>query len=238
MNKKKASFINRKYFVLLVVCLITGFIIGFSYNLAKEKGQKESITNYINPQQENYREDLIAQQELNKQTSEELDALERKIREYEKLYSTEEEASEKLVREAQKLRLSLGMLAAEGEGVKVTLEDGDYDPTLTNANDYIVHERHVFAMLNELKISGAEAIAINGQRLKTNSYIVCNGPVITIDGKQHPAPFVIEAVGNKKVLQAALNLSGGVVDQLVSDQIVVTVEQVDHLEMPTVNVES
>ena len=63
--------------------------------------------------------------------------------------------------------------------LKLRYDDGEYDPSVANPNDYIVHESHIFKVINELKISGAEAIAINGQRLKANSYISCNGPVIT-----------------------------------------------------------
>ncbi|MDP4163311.1 MAG: DUF881 domain-containing protein, partial [Bacillota bacterium] len=69
----------------------------------------------------------------------------------------------------------------------------------------------------------------NGQRLSSNSYIVCNGPVITVDGYQHPAPFVISAIGDPDVLSAALNITGGVKDQLVNDNIVFTLEKKDEI---------
>ncbi len=129
-------------------------------------------------------------------------------------------------------------MKSEGKGIRITLQDGDYDPKSLNPNDYIVHESHVFKLLNELKISGAQAIAINGQRVMANSYIRCNGPVITIDGTQHPAPFVIEAVGDSDTLIASLNLNGGVVDQLLNDYIVVSLEEHQKLTMPRVKVES
>ena len=97
--------------------------------------------------------------------------------------------------------------------------------TNKNINNYLVHEYHVFKVINELYISGAAAIAINGQRLTSQSYILCNGPVITVDGIQHPAPFVISAIGDPEVLTSALNLTGGVKDQLVNDNIVFTLEK-------------
>ena len=92
-----------------------------------------------------------------------------------------------------------------------------------NINDYLVHEQHVFKVINELYISGAAAVAVNGQRLNHNSYIVCNGPVITVDGQQYPAPFVITAIGDINVLEASLNLAGGVKDQLVNENIIFTI---------------
>ncbi|MEX3744586.1 DUF881 domain-containing protein [Lysinibacillus xylanilyticus] len=240
-NKKKSSkgnFISRKQFELLIVCVTMGFIVGYSYNQAKDNRDAGASDAELFEQEESYREELIAQQERNKELSEELTALQEKIRKYEKSFVASKKDYTKLVEEAEDLRLLLGDLNAEGKGIRITLQDGDYDPKSANPNDYIVHESHVFKLLNELKISGAQAIAINGQRVLANSYIRCNGPVITIDGKQHPAPFVIEAVGDSATLMASLNLNGGIVDQLVNDNIVVSLEEEQKLLMPKVIVES
>lgn len=240
-NKKKSSkgnFISRKQFELLIVCVTMGFIVGYSYNQAKDNRDAGASDAELFEQEESYREELIAQQERNKELSEELTALQEKIRKYEKSFVASKKDYTKLVEEAEDLRLLLGDLNAEGKGIRITLQDGDYDPKSANPNDYIVHESHVFKLLNELKISGAQAIAINGQRVLANSYIRCNGPVITIDGKQHPAPFVIEAVGDSATLMASLNLNGGIVDQLVNDNIVVSLEEEQKLIMPKVIVES
>lgn len=240
-NKKqnsKGNFFTRKQFELLIVCITTGFIIGYSYNQAKDNRQTSAIKSELFEQEDSYREELIEQQERNKELTEEANMLQDKIRHYEKKFASNEKDSKKLVQEAEDLRLLLGDLNSEGKGIRITLQDGDYDPKSANPNDYIVHESHVFKLLNELKISGAQAIAINGQRVMANSYIRCNGPVITIDGKQHPAPFVIEAIGDSGTLRASLNLSGGVVDQLLNDNIVVSLEENQKLMMPNVKVES
>lgn len=207
-------------------------MIGYSYNLAKDEVKMNS--NYLE-QEESYREELISQQERNKELTEELIALQTKRREYEKDFAENEEEYEHLLKEAENLRLLLGEIPAHGEGIRVTLKDGEYNPNSTNPNEYIVHESHVFNVINELKVSGAEAISINGQRLKSNSYIRCNGPVITIDGKQYPAPFIIEAVGDQETLISALKITGGVFDQLLNDRIVVTIEENDYIQMPSIN---
>ncbi len=223
---------TKKQFIVLIVCISTGFMIGYSYNLAKDEVKMNS--NYLE-QEESYREELISQQERNKELTEELIALQTKRREYEKDFAENEEDYEHLLKEAENLRLLLGEIPAHGEGIRVTLKDGEYNPNSTNPNEYIVHESHVFNVINELKVSGAEAISINGQRLKSNSYISCNGPVITIDGKQYPAPFIIEAVGDRETLISALKITGGVFDQLLNDRIVVTIEENDYIQMPSIN---
>ena len=241
MNNKKNSkgnLISRKQFELLIVCITTGFIIGYSYNQAKDNTKPSSLSSQLFSQEYSYREELIVQQERNKELAEESNHLQEKIREYEKKFASNENEYEQLVGEAEDLRLLLGDVPGEGKGIRVILQDGEYDRASVNPNDYIVHESHVFKVLNELKISGAQAISINGQRLKANSFIQCNGPVITVDGKQHPAPFVIEAVGDSTTLSASLNLKGGVIQQLVNENIVVTLEENQKLEMPKINEEN
>lgn len=227
---------SRKYRILFIVCVITGFIIGFSYNLSKDKRTLNTASSQFE-QENQYMEDLISQKERNKELVNELAELEEKIRTYEKKYFSDEAQYEQNIQDAEQLRLLLGLSAGVGKGIKITLQDSDYNPQSTNPNEYIVHESHIFKVLNELKIAGAEALSINGQRLKANSYISCNGPVITIDGQQYPAPFVIEAIGNQDALISSLELTGGVFDQLLNEQVVVTIERKDFVEMASINEE-
>ncbi|HEX5563726.1 MAG TPA: DUF881 domain-containing protein [Sporosarcina sp.] len=226
-----------RYILYSFVFLILGFIFAFSYRtLGKDSG--ESAQSPAFHQEEQYREELIAQKERNKELADEIHAKQDEIRDFEKSFSENEDNHTVLVEEAKDLRLLLGIIPASGSGVRVTLKDGDYDPVEQNPNDYIVHESHVLRVVNELKISGAQGIAINGQRISANSYIKCTGPVITIDGRTLPAPFVIEAVGDTDVLSAALNLGGGVIDGLVHDNIVVTLEQLKEIKLPALRDEA
>jgi uncharacterized protein YlxW (UPF0749 family) len=231
-HSRKQNKFTRKHFIILIVCIVTGFIIGYSYNVAKDDKNIDSV--YLN-QEDFYRTELIEQQERNKELNEEINELQHKIRGFERSFSEGEDDFIQLVEEAERLRLLLGELPTEGQGIKVTLKDGEYNPRTTNPNEYIVHESHIFMVINELKISGAEAISINGQRITPSSFIYCNGPVITIDGKQYPAPFEIEAIGNAKNLVASLKITGGVFDKLLNDQIVVTIQEMDHIKMPSIN---
>lgn len=233
----KGPLISKKYFTLLIVCIITGFIIGFSYNLSKDNRAVGNILSNEYQQENMYRQQLISQQERNKELSDELHTLEEKVRQYELDLASDETQYEEMLEKANDLRLLLGHLPVSGEGIRVKLEDGEYDPLSTNPNDYIVHESHIFKVITEMKIAGAEGISINGQRLTAKSYIVCNGPVINVDGKQYPAPFVIEAIGNKDTLATSLEINGGVMDQLLNDRIIVTVEKSDKVQLSSINEE-
>lgn len=222
---------SRGLITISMVSLVLGFILAYSYSISSDDtNENENVTGFH--EQEKYREKLVEQKERNKELTEEIIVKQQKVRDYERSFAESEESVENLVEEAELLRLLIGDIPSQGKGITVSLEDGAYDPSQENPNDYIVHESHVFKVINELKISGAEAISINGQRLHANSYIRCTGPVIVVDGKTFPAPFTIEAVGNPKVLLASVNLGGGVVDQLTSDNIVVTVGEKDLITMP------
>lgn len=218
---------------MLIVCIVMGFIVGYSYNVAKDKQQVSSVTSNYYEQTESYRSDLIKQQESNLELENNLATLQRKIREYESAYSNANDSYEDMYKEVQQLRLLLGESPVVGDGISVTLSDGKANAS-DNPNDYIVHESHVFNVIHELKISGAEAITINGQRLKPNSYISCNGPVITVDGNQYPAPFVIEAIGNQNTLMSSMELTGGIVEQLLADNIVVSLAKEKNMQMASI----
>ena len=219
--------VKGKHVILSFVCLVLGYMIAFSYHLT-EKQNAEKHKNLTDKQWEktlDLRNQLNAQKETNRRLQKELNQKQENVLENEKDLSKEAQVFYNLAEDAEKYRMFLGKVKVKGKGVKITLSDGAYNPNEVNVNNYLVHEMHVFKVVNELYISGAAAVAIDGQRLTSHSYINCNGPVITVDGQQHPAPFVITAIGDPDVLSAALNLTGGVKDQLVNDNIIFTMEK-------------
>lgn len=213
--------------------------MAYSYSLSQADKAATGFTGgTFSKEEERVREELIDQQERNKELREEVAEKQNKVQQFEQSFSDGEEHFAEYAEEAEALRLYLGMLPVEGTGLKVTLQDGEYDSNSVNPNDYIVHESHVFQVINELYISGAEAIAVNGQRIHANSYIVCTGPVITVDGVQYPAPFTIEAIGKPEALESSMKLAGGIMDQLVNDNIIVTMDAGQKITMPALLTES
>lgn len=57
-------------------------------------------------------------------------------------------------------------------------------------------------LVNALWLAGAEAIAINGQRLTSLSAIRSAGEAILVDFRPLSPPYRIEAIGNPKTLEA------------------------------------
>ena len=61
-------------------------------------------------------------------------------------------------------------------------------------------------MLNDLA-AGAQAIAINGERVVPMSEQICAGPTIIMNGNRYPVPYVIEAIGDPDALYEAISYS-------------------------------
>ncbi|WP_246288650.1 DUF881 domain-containing protein [Bacillus haikouensis] len=218
--------VKGKQVVLSLVSLVLGFILAFSYSLANS--EESGLGNRSNgqwKQEEELRDQILEQQQKNNNLQEQLYEKQEKVVDIEKEFSKEKQIYFNLAEEAEKYRMYLGKTKVKGPGVKVKLSDADYKPNEDNANNYIVHEHHIFKVINELYIAGASAVSINGQRLKHDSYVLCHGPVIQIDGIEYPAPFEITAIGDPEVLSSAMNITGGVKDQLVNDNIEFSLEK-------------
>lgn len=98
-----------------------------------------------------------------------------------------------------------GMTDIEGPGIILKLSDSERELFEgENPNDVIVHDVDVLTILNDLKVAGAEALSINGQRILNTSEIKCAGPTITINNYTYAQPFIIKAIGDPATLDAAL----------------------------------
>ncbi len=92
-----------------------------------------------------------------------------------------------------------------GSGLKISVSDSEADILPTqNPNDFIVHDQDILRIVNDLKTAGAEVISINSQLYRKDSEIKCSGPTITINGKTFGQPFVIRAIGDPELLEAAI----------------------------------
>ncbi len=135
--------------------------------------------------------------------------------------------------ELQRLRIMAGVEEVMGPGVVVVMEDSIQPKTrLEDPNVYIIHDDDVLKVVNELRAAGAEAIAINGQRLTSLSEIRCTGPTISINGTRVAPPITILAIGDAHTLETGLRMRGGVVDQLSLWGIEVRIRRENELVLP------
>lgn len=110
---------------------------------------------------------------------------------------------------------SMDNVALTGPGLVVTVNDSakalqkGEDPNIS-----IVHNDDLLRVVNELRSAGAEAIAINGQRMTATSEIACAGSTILVNKTRLAPPFILKAIGNPDTMASALEMRGGIVEYL------------------------
>lgn len=122
-------------------------------------------------------------------------------------------ASSLIRKTLQETQFNAGLTDAIGPGVRIVLTDSQKPPLVNNDGlklSILVHDADINSVVNELKACGAEAIAVNGQRVVASTSIRCVGPVVHVNGVPSAPPYVIEAIGEQDALMNGMNLPGGV----------------------------
>lgn len=127
----------------------------------------------------------------------------------------------------------LGLTNVKGEGVIITLKDNNQ---ATNENigisedirSYLVHDANLRDIIRKLKISGAEAISVNGERVVNQTSIVCSGNVIRINDRKVGSPFEIKAIGSPELLYGNLKET---IESLNNTGIIVEIKKSQNIEI-------
>ncbi len=144
-----------------------------------------------------------------------------------------------LQKEINDLRVRAGGSPVQGEGILLTLDDtgnGKNTPLDPNVNLRVVHDSDLFTLVNELRSAGAEAIAVNDQRVISSTAIRCAGPVIQVNGTQVAPPFRIRAIGKADTLYGAINMPGGDLELLRQLGIKVTAIKKHAMVIPAIKI--
>jgi uncharacterized protein YlxW (UPF0749 family) len=135
-----------------------------------------------------------------------------------RIQSTEQagQGSAALVRELnddlQTARVAAGLIPLTGTGIVLELEDSVEPPAPgSESADYLVGARDIRAVVEELWAAGAEAIAVNGERIVPTSAIIDVGPSILVNAAYLAGPYQVTALGPED-LYSRLSGSTGFVD--------------------------
>ncbi len=160
--------------------------------------------------------------------------MEEKIDLYENTAIESKDVIDLIQGELNKTKLIAGFVDVKGPGIIVKMEDNMSEEAMGQSLDLdLIHDADVLRIINDLKEAGAEAISINGQRVLSISEIKCGGPIIRINGKSIGTPIYINAIGDPKLLNAAINAPNTYGYALKTiDQLVVETEVVDELVVP------
>jgi uncharacterized protein YlxW (UPF0749 family) len=118
---------------------------------------------------------------------------------------------DRLRSDLSRLRLWAGLDPIEGRGVVVRVSG----PITADAvND----------LLDELRLAGAEAIAIGGVRVVPGTTVGGPASDLVVEGAHLDPDFEITAIGSPQALQAILDRSGGIVSRIAVGQPEVSVD--------------
>ncbi len=152
---------------------------------------------------------------------------------YEKAAAEGRTAAAKMSRDLQELRTLAGITALIGPGIAVELNDSTRPPRAgEDPNKTILHYSDIQGVVAELWAAGAEAIALNGERIAGTTGISCVGTTILVNTKRMAPPYVITAVGESRQLARALRRPGGAVELLTAFGFPVKVTLHELVEVP------
>ena len=189
---------RRGGWLIALVCVLIGFMVAVQFRTAQDA--KGSLSQQ--------RIEEISDRLL--QTEHERDELSEELHKMQTAAASTDNQQDKDL-----LRYRAALVPLEGEGVIVRMDDSTKPAKAgENPNLYVIHDDALLRVVNELRAAGAEAIAINGQRLTGTSEIRCAGPTLSVNNVRSSAPFEIRAIGDKKSLENALRMRGGVAETL------------------------
>jgi uncharacterized protein YlxW (UPF0749 family) len=137
------------------------------------------------------------------------------LQEYEKAAAEGRLAAAQMNRQLIEMRALVGLTPLEGPGIAIVLDDSPRalqpgeDP-----NKVILHYSDLHAIVAELWAAGAEAIAINGERIVASTGINCVGTTILCNTKRMVPPYHVVAIGDPGRLTAYLRRPGGALELL------------------------
>lgn len=206
---------------LFVLCAILGALIGLSFKTQNTIRQtRVPASNYQGLVQEylTLKTNMGNNVSLQQKTIQNLQSTNERLV---KQISTGGGLSKVLADELKLANFQAGLTPVQGPGLVVTLTDSKMQIANAPASALpipgapnLIHDTDLNQTVNELKAAGAEAIAINNQRLVGMSPIRCAGPTVYVNNTPQTPPYAIRAIGDPATLETAMNLPNGVADGL------------------------
>jgi uncharacterized protein YlxW (UPF0749 family) len=124
-----------------------------------------------------------------------------------------------------KNKLYGGLVPVEGQGVEVLLDNQE-------GSFYNIKDDDLLKLLNDLRGAGAEAIAVNDQRILATTEVRLAGSHINVNLTRLSPPYKVVAIGPSGTLKSSLEIRGGLTEYLSDLGVSVTVESKDRVLVP------
>ena len=148
----------------------------------------------------------------------------------------QKEALSALKGELDEVKVAAGLVKITGPGIEITLDNPQTSSEVGRAPTlFALRDEDLLRIVNELRIAGAEALSINGQRIVATTEIRYAAPFINVNLTRVVPPYYILAVGDPEQLRAAMDISGGVVEYLRELGVAVDIQTSENLTIPAYN---
>lgn len=206
-NKQKLSKDKRFVIATTVLCLLLGFLVAIQAKNNVMDDQDFAETKRLNELVMLLKETKIRNHDLEKQLS----VVKSQINSIEEGHSISISNPQ-----LKKIYAAAGLTSIVGDGIVINIkESGDTNArTRVVADDSFIHSEDILKIINELKSSGASAIAINQQRIVTTSEVVTAGNAVIVNQSKLIPPYKISAVGPVDTMISAIKMRGGIAEYL------------------------
>jgi uncharacterized protein YlxW (UPF0749 family) len=157
-------------------------------------------------------------------------ALRQRITELEAVDPDAAASLRRLYADLEAARLSAGLIAVRGPGLAFRLEDGT-----TGSIDALASARDVRILVEELWLAGAEAIAVNGERVVGSTAIIDIGGSILVNSAYLAPAYTIAAIGPPDLyerLQQSVAFVEFVRGRIEPSGVLLSVAVQDNIELP------
>lgn len=214
--------------VIFIVCIILVSVLLMQFRTVEQT----DLTEIENMREAELKTALTEWKSKYEDTATQLEDVNKKIEEYNKIIEDNKEVSEVIDEELKESNILVGKTDIYGEGVVVTLNDGEYQ----------IEAEDLIDLINELRYAGAEAIAINEIRVLATTDIIdmgdYNNSYIMVNTQRIQGPYIVKAIGNKEYLSSILNLKGsGFIDRATTEQKKVSLTMENKVRIPKYNKE-
>lgn len=215
---------------ILIVAVITGF--GITTQVRTALAIRAHL-HVVPAQVEELGFRLRRREQTREALEEQVFALRSRLFEYQAAAAAAQTSLQGLGQQVARLQSLAGLTPLDGPGVVLELDDSSR-PLLPgeDPNEVILHNYDVVAVVNDLWVAGAEAVAINGQRMVAITPIKSVATTLMVNVKRITPPLRIEAIGDSAQLAAYLSRPDGYLNLLRAFAFPVRVTRADRLTLP------
>ena len=215
--------------ILGIMCFILTLAISVQYRTVKNANKVTGTS--VNSE---LKTEVLKGKEKYEQTYSELEKAEDRLEKSREIATTNNNTSSDLQKRLKTLNSLIGTIDVKGNGIIITVADNknvtsESISALDNISNYLIHDKDLLVLVNELKNAGAEAISINGERIINTTSITCDGNVVLINGNKVSSPFEIKAIGSQESILGGIQRPGGKLEELYKYGLVTSVEKKNNI---------